>query len=249
MPSHTNLLHESVDGADLQHCPGSWESTAYMRRPDSIQGRDFKQYAKIRINAMPSHKRVGRGRALPTSCRACSAQSETLAHIVQTCPRTHGGRIYRHDCIVKRLKGALTDKGNKVESEFLYKLNNGNLKPDLVATWNDGARGKRSVVIDVQVVSATNTKSWHDNKVQKCASRQDLKSAIMARHQSKAVDVVAATINWRGVWLPSSVTSLRALGLSQGLLGRLCTRVLRGTLLNWYAFNTSTRVFGRAGVG
>jgi hypothetical protein len=155
----------------------------------------------------------------------------------------------RHDCVVNKLAGAFTDKGYTVETEYLFKLQNGNLKPDIVATISDGTRGRVSVICDVQIVSANGTEAWHADKVRKYESRADLKTEIRRRHQSTDVRTVAATLTWRGVWLPSSSRSLRALEFSTGVLASLATRAMRGTVLNWYSFNANNTRHSRTGVG
>uniref|UniRef100_A0A2S2Q7J7 Retrovirus-related Pol polyprotein from type-1 retrotransposable element R2 n=1 Tax=Sipha flava TaxID=143950 RepID=A0A2S2Q7J7_9HEMI len=248
-PSWCEQLHKSVDGRELEMAPGESASVEWLRRPDGIPGSDFRRYCQLRINALPSRKRVQRGRQGPTSCRACGVPSETLAHIVQNCPRTNGGRIYRHDHVVKKTAALLTDKGFEVETEFTYKLANGNLKPDIVATKSDGDGRRASVILDVQVVSGNSMGLWHATKVRKYASRTDLINAVRARKRSTDVQTVAATLSWRGVWEPTSSRSLRALGASTGFLSSIATRVMRGSLMNWTTFNTSTCTFKRIGVG
>ncbi|VVC27498.1 Reverse transcriptase domain [Cinara cedri] len=203
--SFQTSLHSSVDGCELRMCPDEPASVAFLRNHTGIPGKDFKRYAQLRINGLPSRKRVNRGRRGPTNCRACGAPSETLAHIVQSCHRTNEGRILRHDCLVKKVVAGLSEKGYKVETEFHYRLQGGNLRrepkepnPDIVATGCDDNRGRFSVICDVQVVSANNTLGWHQNKIRKYADRPDLLSAIRARHHSTNVQTVALTINWRG---------------------------------------------------
>jgi hypothetical protein len=249
-PSWQQQLHQSVDGKELVLAPGENASVAFLRRPDGIPSSDFKSYCRLRINALPTRQRVNRGRNGPTLCRACGVPGETLAHIVQSCPRTNGGRILRHDHVVKKLSALLSDKGYEVEAEKLYKLTNGNLKPDIVATKDQGAgRGRESVIVDVQIVSANGTKAWHDNKVRKYNNRPDLKTKIMAAHHSTNVQTVAATLTWRGVWEPSSSRSLRAMGVSGSFLSSITTRVMMGSILNWKTFNTRTDTYRRTGVG
>ncbi|KAL4082334.1 hypothetical protein QTP88_030045, partial [Uroleucon formosanum] len=217
-PSHMQDLYASVDGSELKLCSEESASVAYLRRPHGIPSSDFKDYARIRINALPTRKRVNRGKAGPTRCRACGLVDETLAHVSQACQRTHDGRIMRHDCLVKRITGGLREKRYEVEVEHLYKLHGGNLKPDIVATISDETRGRVSVICDVQVVSGAEPRTWHSCKVDKYADRADLKAAIRARHLSTDVQTVAATLTWRGVWVPESFRGLRELGLSRGLL-------------------------------
>jgi hypothetical protein len=248
--SHMQDLYASVDGSELKLCSEEPASAAWLRRPHGIPSRDFKDYARIRINALPTRKRVNRGKAGPTRCRACGVASETLAHISQNCPRTHDGRIMRHDCLVKRITGGLREKKYEVETEFQYKLHGGNLRPDIVATVSDEVRGRISVICDVQVVSGSAVDVWHSNKIDKYNDRADLKAAIRTRHLSTEVRAVAATLSWRGVWAPESFRELRSLGLSRGLLEGLVTRVLKGTQSNWHSFNDRNSVHRpRVGVG
>ncbi|CAI6373764.1 unnamed protein product [Macrosiphum euphorbiae] len=158
-------LHASVDGSELKLCSEESASVAFLRRPDGIPSSDFKEYARIRINALPTRKRVNRGKAGPARCRACGLVDETLAHISQTCQRTHESRILRHDCLVKRITGGLREKRYEVETEHLYKLHGGNMKPDIVATISDETRGRISVICDVQVVSGSAPVTWHSKKL------------------------------------------------------------------------------------
>ncbi|KAL4101133.1 hypothetical protein QTP88_021153 [Uroleucon formosanum] len=153
-------LYASVDGSELKLCSEESASVAYLRRPHGIPSSDFKEYARIRINALPTRKRVNRGKAGPTRCRACGLLDETLAHVSQACQRTHDGRIMRHDCLVKRITGGLREKRYEVEVEHLYKLHGWNLKPDIVATISDETRGRVSVICDVQVVSGAEPRTW-----------------------------------------------------------------------------------------
>lgn len=154
-PSHELSLHTPVDGSDLVLCSSMWKSTAYMRTPFDIPGRDFKMYGTLRINALPSRNRVQRGRRGQVTCRVCGAPSEILAYIVQNCPRTHGRRLIRHDAVVRKFASNLKNKGFDVESEHLYKLKDGSLKPDIVATSGQN-ENRKSIIIDVQVISGNN---------------------------------------------------------------------------------------------
>lgn len=70
------------------------------------------------------------------------------------------------------------DKTWEVQTENLYKLPQGNLKPDLVAVQSGAAGGSRCVVLDVQVVLLNGVENWHRTKVHKYDSRADLKTSI-----------------------------------------------------------------------
>jgi len=72
--SHMQSLYESVDGSELKLCSEEAASVACLRRPDGILSSDFKDYARIRITALPARKRVNRGKAGPVRCRACETR-------------------------------------------------------------------------------------------------------------------------------------------------------------------------------
>lgn len=125
--SHTQRLYESVDGAALKLFSVSWEFCASMRSPYGIPGNEFKMFAKLRTYKLSDQSQSRPTR--PDSCRACDMPSETLAHFIQNWPRTHGGRLPRHEHVVKKIADGLTVKVFSVVSEYLYGFRNGNLKP------------------------------------------------------------------------------------------------------------------------
>ncbi|KAF6216967.1 hypothetical protein GE061_001318 [Apolygus lucorum] len=173
----------------------------------SIPAADYRHYHQVRIGALPTWVRTGRGSTVDKSCRACAELAETPAHVVQMCLRTHGGRVLRHDAVVELLAARLRNKGWIVEKEHLYQLDSEALKPDLVAVRPEGA----CVIIDAQVVSAAQgLRGAFRAKVRKY-ERADLLEAVGARHlvNPEAVEVVACTISWRGVWCCSSVEEQR----------------------------------------
>jgi hypothetical protein len=249
LPSQAEQLYASVDGGDLRLAGKCRGSTDFMRKPWGIPSAEFRKFCKLRINALPTKKRMNRGRQGDTRCRACAAPAETLAHVVQSCPRTQESRLLRHDHIVHRLRGALKDKSWEVQTEKLYKLPEGNLKPDLVAFKSGAVGGTKCVILDVQVVSARGVENWHRTKVQKYDQRADLKTMIRSQNQAINVQTVAATLTWRGIWEPNSYQSLKSIGLSDRLLSGIATSVLRGSLFGFFSFNTRNDMFRRVGVG
>lgn len=58
-----------------------------------ISGRDFINYIKLRINALPSRVRVSRGNQVNKFCSAFNAKTKTPYHVIQGCTRTHGMRV------------------------------------------------------------------------------------------------------------------------------------------------------------
>ncbi|KAL6416642.1 hypothetical protein ACFW04_013282 [Cataglyphis niger] len=156
-------------------------------------------------------------------CRAGCPDTETPAHCVQRCFRTHGGRILRHDDLCRQVGNFLRTRGWHVDAEHAYSTSVGRRRPDLTIVKNGEA-----VVVDAQVVSSeTALNVAHDRKVEKYRSIQDLRDRV-AEHTGVHRDNVryaAITISWRGVWSPDSERELKRLGLTTGQLRTLTTRV------------------------
>ncbi|KAG8176132.1 hypothetical protein JTE90_012386 [Oedothorax gibbosus] len=94
-------LCQSVDGAPLagrRVVPRMHSWVAAQNPP--LDGRDYANANKLRINALPTNSRLRRGRAGNRYCRAGCRCKETLNHILQNCARTHGKRIARYDHLV-----------------------------------------------------------------------------------------------------------------------------------------------------
>ena len=83
----------------------------------------------------------------------CGARG-TLAHIVQSCPITHGPRITRHDFILSKLEDNIAEGGRArvLAREPSLRTEEGVRKPDLLLT----DEHNNITVVDVQVVSDQN---------------------------------------------------------------------------------------------
>ena len=129
--------------------------------------------------------------------------------MVQQCPRTHGGRILRHDAVAKQIAGALSSSGWDVERVRLYHMpSDQGKKPDVVAIKPDGS----AIILDVQVVSGSvdMEQTWRA-KISKY-DRNDLRQAIseLKGVAPNNIKVMAATVSWLGVWcekVPRSFSS------------------------------------------
>lgn len=236
----TAWLHESCDGNGLREVGSSKLSSYWVSAgADAIPGADYVHYHHIRANVLPSRARVSRGRVEHNvRCRAGCPDTETPAHCVQRCFRTHGGRILRHNDLCRQVGGFLQQKGWQVDAELAYSTSAGRRRPDLTI-----AKGGEAVVVDAQVVSSeTALDVAHGRKVEKYRSNNDLVDRV-AEHTGvprNNVRFTAITISWRGVWCSQSEREMRALGLTSGQLRSLTTRVLWGSWMNWRRFNSIT---------
>lgn len=248
-------LYQSIDGKELRECSrvpanNSWIDGGSVQIP----GKDYVQYNHVRINALPSRVRNSRGRRADRdlNCRAGCGVAETTAHIIQSCVRTHGGRIKRHDAVCRILSNALNNKGWNVVENPHYHLPSGLMKPDIVAT-----KGEQAKIIDTQVVSGVGSlREHHQRKVDKY-NNTDLKTIISSQSgvAIRNIEVSSCTLTWRGIWASKSAETLLAMGVTKGLLGNITTRVLQGSHTNWNRWNMMTtniishRNMNREGIG
>lgn len=233
-------LRESCDGNGLREVEASKLSSHWVSQgADAVPGADYVHYHHIRTNCLPARARVSRGRdGRDIRCRAGCPDTETPAHCVQRCFRSHGGRILRHNDLCRRVEGFLQQKGWHVDAELAYSTTAGRRRPDLTIA-KDGV----AVVVDAQVVSSeTALNVSHERKVEKYRSCEDLADRV-AEHTGVPrgnVRFTAMTINWRGVWSSQSESEMRSLGLTTSQLRSLTTRVLWGSWMNWRRFNSIT---------
>ena len=248
-------LHQSIDGCELREAANVPASCAWVdSRSAGLSGTDYVQFHRLRINALPTRVRTSRGRrgdGVPLACRAGCQSTETAAHIVQGCHRTHGGRIKRHDQVCRIAANALSQLGWAVLTEPRLQLSPATmLKPDLIVSKSGSVN-----VIDAQVVYAGQPlDASHRTKVSKYDTPQ-LKQHVAQELGvlTECVKVTSITLSWKGVWSSKSARDLTELGLSK-LLPTLTTVVLRGSHLNWSRWNKmTTYIFGhrrdRVGIG
>lgn len=206
-----------------------------------IPGRDYVQYHHVHINCLPTRIRTTRGTRRTQQdmkCRAGCQMSETAAHVIQGCFRTHGGRIKRHNAVCRFLAAGLRDAGWRVSEEPRYRTNIGLRKPDLLATRNGVVN-----IIDTQVVNgATALDESHERKVTYYSGNEHLRQMIGQQHdvQPSVIKFSSCTLSWRGVWSQASAHNLMGLGLSTRFLSDITTRVLQGSHTNWERWNKMT---------
>lgn len=246
-------LYESNDGRELRDCSKTTASTRWIDASSlGIPGKDYIQYHHTRINSLPTRVRTSRGQRLVHTnikCRAGCSCTETAAHVIQSCFRTHGGRIKRHDAVCKTLADHLRARKMSVRTEPHLRTSLGLKKPDLLVE-----RNGRGFIVDAQIVSgALSLDDSHRQKVEKY-NLPPIKEAAakLLNINPSDVSVLSCTLSWRGVWSGASAQSLRAiLGIPVGLLAGITTRVIQGSHTNWTRWNQMTTVVPalREGVG
>lgn len=232
-------LYASTDGRELRESCKSSVSTNWIDRGShKIPGRDYVQYHHVHINGLPSRMRTTRGRrgeGVSVQCRAGCPMLETTAHAIQSCFRTQGGRIKRHNAVSNTIAAALKDRGWTVEKEPELDTTEGKRKPDIVAVRDD-----HLVVVDTQVVSGVPPLNTTYGEKAAKYSTLAMKTRLAERYRvlRQNIRVGACTISWRGVWASRSVELLKGMGLRTSELEGLTTRVLQGSSTNWTRWNS-----------
>lgn len=236
-------LVASVDGKELERVGHHASETRWAGALSSkTSGEDYVHHTAIRINAIPSRDRTTRGRkgqpSVVTSCRGGCPDSETTYHAIQTCYRSKGMRMQRHNRVVDLLHTELERRGFSVAKEKrLETASAGAKQPDLVAVMGDTA-----TIIDAQVVSGQNVEASHFHKIDKYHRLRGFDDDIRRRYRVEHVVHIPCTITYRGLWSKKSIVDLVSLGLSDRVLHMIVTSVLRGSWMCWRLFNRATHV-------
>ena len=232
-------LHQSVDGKGLRHSALVPSAHGWVTSGTSlITGRKFNASLGVRLNTLPTRLRAARGRPdANSSCDCCGPRvTESLSHVLQVCPRTHGSRVKRHDRVVAQTKKILERQGYSTLVEPHFHTPAGLQKPDLVAYAPD----KTSVVLDACVVSDMydDPDTPHQQKVTKY-NTEEIRSQV-ERLTGSVPEVSSICISWRGVFSPRSAAYLRTLGFTQADLGLLSAITVEQGAIIHRLFNTST---------
>ena len=76
---------------------------------------------------------------------------ETIRHIMQVCPITHGMRIHRHDAVVDYLCRAYRDNNIEFHKEFQFKVGVNIYRPDIISIRKNISGESALVVSDVAI--------------------------------------------------------------------------------------------------
>lgn len=234
-------LHETTDGAELRRSRDYKASTAWIRNPAvKLQGWRTLGMVKIHSGSLPTRVRKSRGRRTGDNhlCRLGCQTAETAAHVVQVCPAMVRPRCARHNAALSLLDGYARRKGWQVWLEPHFNLEERGYRPDLLVVTPRG-----SFIIDVSVVSGSGQRSLADinaAKIRKYRVDALLQAAAgLAGIQPAEMNVIGATITWRGVWYDKSAKDLVKVGYPLFILEWMTTRILTGGAFIWSAFRAA----------
>ena len=130
----------------------------------------------------------------------------------------------RHNNIVKQFSVELGKLGYETKVESRLTTPQGLKIPDLLA-WKEG----KSYLLDAQVVQDSSNNEILQSHQLKISKYDDPTiTAAAARITGSIPEVLAITLNWRGVWCRESLESLQRLGLSKRVLETTTVKAISG---------------------
>ena len=212
------MLHQTVDGRGLVHLSRVPQCHRWVN-PVSGGGvpntaSSYISAIKVRGNLIGTALRSSRGKPQAPTARDCCGRTESLAHILQVCPRTHGSHVARHDKIVDLVEQALTRKGYTISREPAIPTPAGIRKPDLVV-----ARNSAVTVMDVTVVADNADLAQSHGMKCEYYDTPSIREWIRDRYGLGGMSFSAVARNWRGSMAIPSARGLRSLGVSGAFLG------------------------------
>ena len=240
-----DLIADKVDGKGLRDASLVPEQHSWLEDGNSLMsGAKFSAAIGVRLATLPTRGRSSRGRpGSPGWCDSCGSPiRENIYHVLQTCPRTHGPRVARHDRILSEVEKVFTRLGYNTMVEPHFNTEQGLRKPDLLV-WGEG---KACFILDV-AVSADNlpdpdTRHW--DKV-RYYSQYDRLSTGVELITGMRPEFSSVTLNWRGIFSPRSASDLRSLGFTRRDIGLLAAITVEQGAVIHRVFNTSTLVTHR----
>ena len=248
-------LTSCVDGRGLTSAPLVPSAHTWVDSGTSLMsGAKFCAAIGVRLGTLPTRLRASRGRGglAAAGCDCCGpGVLESLSHILQVCPRTHGVRIARHDRVLDQATRILSGRlGFTTVSEPHYNTSLGLRKPDLVAY----KEGQVAAVLDATICYDGGAEAGgfdpdqpHHQKVAYYSQHPEIVNSV--RNLSSTTDdpiFSSITINWRGCWSPASARDLSLLGFTKADLGLLAAIAVEQGAAIHRVFNQSThRVYHR----
>lgn len=229
-------LYESKDGSGLRVLAASINrQSRWVDDPQrfKLKGGEYIRALHTRLGLLPTGERTTRGATPDKSRRMCKRchQVQSLGHIVNNCPWSHGHRVRRHaefcDSIAKRLRKL----GWEVLEEPRVPLGKTFCKPDIVAR-----KGNRAVVLDPTIIGASQKPLQAYLSKVATYDKPEVKAVAESMGSGKTLEHIAIhgiVMSIRGVWCPISWTALKGLGFSQFELQWFAVRLLNSVWACW----------------
>ena len=225
---HREQLYKTIDGRGLSESSTTPSSNTWVDDGTQLmKGATYIDSIKTRLGVINTKIRASRGRPeAPTTCDLGCGRVESLGHILQSCPKLAPERTKRHDYTLALLIKMLA-KHHKIIREPTIRTAAGARKPDVVV-WD----GKRSVVLDVQIVSDSSCGPTLDRAhALKTAyyNTGDI-SKWVQQETGHLPSYTTLTFNWRGLLANASLHAVQDLGLKKPDTKLLTVRALEGSV-------------------
>ena len=181
-----------------------------------LYGANYIHAVQIRGATVATRSRAARGRPLAVVRCDCCGRTDTLGHVLQTCPRTWGPRIKRHDALMEKYLLKMENRGWQVVRAPVIPVRGGS--PQIP----DGVLYKEGTwwVVDASVVA--DNVDLDDAFMSKC-TKYDI-PAVRDWCQShwpspggSLVNLFGALIfNWRGAMSARSAIMCTQMGITKG---------------------------------
>ena len=206
-------LYEKCGYEGLKWQPHVPQSSLWIdcwKRRLHITGWDYTKAILARGSLMATPARKARiGLTASPNCPTCPAWIGTAAHCLQSCPRTHGARIARHDYVLDHLVRSLRHRDSEVKVLLAPRIPAGqsHVEPDVVF-WFPSAFPRVAYCVDAAVCSEEcNPNSLHETKVRKY-DQPEVSSWIKRHSGMTTVEYGSVVLTWRGTWSASSANWL-----------------------------------------
>lgn len=172
----------------------SAESNAFLRGPTYLKPAEVNFALKARCAQLPTRSYLRKiGVAKSTRCRHCTANPETLAHILNHCPHHMDSKIKgRHNAAVDRIVAAIkTSRANRKKTLTVDKSPfdiETQLRPDLILRDD---KAKELAMVDVAIAFEDHKKnSFADARARKQEKYEELKQEYEARGYKVTLDAL-----------------------------------------------------------
>ena len=223
--NHVKNLYSTVDGKGLQETRKFPQANEWIRGGTRLMhGNSFIHSIDLHINQLPIREQTTRGgRPGERVCRGCKNYVETVSHVPQKCPHTHGPRIQRHDSITRLLADECAKQGWQVTWAPRIRTSGGIKKLDLIISNN-----YKIAIVDITVVwdSPEPLEITYQDKLD-LYDQPSIRAHIAEAYGSNTeVQFGAIVISPRGAWCNRNESALAFLDLSKSLRDILIGRTM-----------------------
>lgn len=172
----------------------SAESNAFLRGPTHLKPAEVNFALKARCAQLPTRSYLRKiGVAKTTRCRHCTANPETLAHILNHCPHHMDSKIKgRHNAALERIVTAIkTSRANKTKTLTVDKSPpdiETQLRPDLILRDD---KAKTLAIVDLAITFEDHKKNaFADARARKQEKYNELKQEYVSRGYQVTLDAL-----------------------------------------------------------